>query len=230
MTQLRNLARGHALSQGRNYMTMEDIPLLINVVFSTASKERVRIFELLIEHKGRLTTSIITASLNTSNNTAKRTMAEFHALGLVNLGDSKSLRGEPEKEMILKDEFQWFLSKEFNTVRKNTPYYSDDDDNDRPVRGNVNSNSKNDNEKEGVGGVFPYSINEEIEVFNNPLITTQDLEIASIQLGNQNQQYDPKVINSIYRVNTSNLWFCNNCKDKGDKWHMMKHKCKGSLK
>ena len=121
MTQLRNLARGHALSQGRNYMTMENIPLLINVVFSTASKERVRIFELLIEHKGRLTTSIITASLNTSNNTAKRTMAEFHALGLVNLGDSKSLRGEPEKEMILKDEFQWFLSKEFNTVRKKYP-------------------------------------------------------------------------------------------------------------
>ena len=25
MTQLRNLARGHALSQGRNYLTMEDI-------------------------------------------------------------------------------------------------------------------------------------------------------------------------------------------------------------
>ena len=232
MTQLRNLARGHALSQGRNYMTMEDIPLLINVVFSTASKERVRIFELLIEHKGRLTTSIITASLNTSNNTAKRTMAEFHALGLVDLGDSKSLRGEPEKEMILKDEFQWFLSKEFNTVRKNTPYYSDDDDNDNTVRGNVNSNSKNDNDndKEGVGGVFPYSINEEIEVFNNPFITTQDLEIASIQLGDQDQQYDPRVINAIYRASTSDLWFCNNCKDKGDKWNMMKHKCKGSMK
>ena len=68
MTQLRNFGqRGHALSQGRNYMTMEDIPLLINVVFSTASKERVRIFELLIEHKGKLKTSIITASLNTSS-------------------------------------------------------------------------------------------------------------------------------------------------------------------
>ena len=88
MTQLRNMARGHALSQGRNYMTLVDIPLLIKVVFSTASMERVRIFELLIEHKGRLTTSIITASLNTSNNTAKRTMAEFHALSLVDLGDT----------------------------------------------------------------------------------------------------------------------------------------------
>jgi hypothetical protein len=44
MIQLRNLARGHALSQGRNFITMEDIPLLINVALSTASMERVRIF------------------------------------------------------------------------------------------------------------------------------------------------------------------------------------------
>ena len=51
ITQLMNLARGHALSQGRNYITMQDIPLVIKVVFSTASHERVRIFELLIEHR-----------------------------------------------------------------------------------------------------------------------------------------------------------------------------------
>ena len=49
MTQLRNLARGHALSQGRNYLTLQDMPLLIKVVFSTASIERVKIFELLRE-------------------------------------------------------------------------------------------------------------------------------------------------------------------------------------
>ena len=165
MTQLRNLARGHALSQGRNYLTMEDIPLLIKVVFSTASMERVRIFELLIEHKGRLTTSLITASLNTSNNTAKRTMAEFHALGLVDVGDTQSQHGKPEKKITLKDEFQWFLSDEFNNVRKNTPV-SSDDDNSNTVRENVNQNSKNENEsdlnnnnnKEAHRGDFPYSI------------------------------------------------------------------------
>ena len=59
ITQLMNLARGHALSQGRNYITMQDIPLVIKVVFSTASHERVRIFELLIEHQGKLNTSKI---------------------------------------------------------------------------------------------------------------------------------------------------------------------------
>jgi hypothetical protein len=56
MVQLRNLARGHALSQGRNYINMEDIPLLVNVVLSTASMERVRIFNTLLEFGGALTT------------------------------------------------------------------------------------------------------------------------------------------------------------------------------
>ena len=184
MTQLRNLARGHALSQGRNYLTMEDIPLLIKVVFSTASMERVRIFELLIEHKGRLTTSIITASLNTSNNTAKRTMAEFNALGLVEVGDVKSQYGQPEKEITLKDEFRWFLSDEFNNVRKNTPVSSNDDD-DNTVRRNVNSYSKNESDitedKEAHRGDFPYSIDiERLPVYYSegpyPIRTENPLE------------------------------------------------------
>ncbi|MGH9987972.1 MAG: hypothetical protein ACRD8W_28870, partial [Nitrososphaeraceae archaeon] len=48
ITQLRNLARGHALSQGRKYFTIEDIPIIIH----TAGIERVRIFDILIANKG----------------------------------------------------------------------------------------------------------------------------------------------------------------------------------
>ncbi len=70
--QLMNLARGYALSQGRNYITTQDIILVIKVVFSTASHERVRIFEISIEHQGELKTSLITDSITASNNTAKR--------------------------------------------------------------------------------------------------------------------------------------------------------------
>src|SRR5206468_12708742 len=57
ITQLRNLARGHALSQGRTYITIQDLPLVIKVVLSTASLDRVNIFDLLIAHKGTLSTS-----------------------------------------------------------------------------------------------------------------------------------------------------------------------------
>ena len=48
---LGNFARGHALFQGRNFITMDDMPLLIEVVLSTAPIERVYVFDLLLRKK-----------------------------------------------------------------------------------------------------------------------------------------------------------------------------------
>jgi hypothetical protein len=115
-TQLKNLARGHALSQGRNYITMDDISLVIQVVLSTASIERVSMFELLIENKGKLSTSQVAKSLNTSAITAKRTMREFEALGLVDIIETDF--DNEEKTIVLKEEFNWFLSDEFLNVKQ----------------------------------------------------------------------------------------------------------------
>jgi predicted transcriptional regulator len=118
MVQLRNLARGHALSQGRNYINMEDIPLLVNVVLSTASMERVRIFNTLLEFGGALTTSEIEMSLNTTDKTAKRTMAELKAIELVSVEEVESQHGGyPEYQIKLVEKFRWFLSPEFKEIR-----------------------------------------------------------------------------------------------------------------
>jgi hypothetical protein len=118
MRQLTNLARGHALSQGRNNITMEDIPIIIKTVFSTASLERVRIFELLLEFEGKLTTSEIVESLNISDDTAKRTMTELQAIGLVNQYSFQGPHGgEPQKRIKLVDKFDWFLGEEFIMLR-----------------------------------------------------------------------------------------------------------------
>ena len=56
---------------------MEDIPLLIKVVLSTASKERVILFDHLLENDGKLDTLSIKEHMMISKNTALRTMAEF---------------------------------------------------------------------------------------------------------------------------------------------------------
>jgi hypothetical protein len=116
ITQLRNLARGHALSQSRNWITIQDLPLVIKVVLSTASLDRVNIFDLLIAHKGKLSTSIIKESLNTTHPTAHRIMAELKAVELVNLKESETQA--EEKTIILKDNFEWFLSDEFRELRE----------------------------------------------------------------------------------------------------------------
>jgi hypothetical protein len=113
--QLYNIARGHALSVGRNYITLDDLSIPIKAVLSTASIERVRIFDLLIAHKGTLTTSIITKALNIKHSPVHRTMAELQAIEIVNL--SETSYATEEKTIVLKDQFSWFLSEEFDKLR-----------------------------------------------------------------------------------------------------------------
>jgi hypothetical protein len=67
---------------GRNFITNEDMPMVIKVVLSTAPIERVAIFDLLLAMSGTLTTSDITTGLNTTKLTALRTMTELKALRL----------------------------------------------------------------------------------------------------------------------------------------------------
>jgi predicted transcriptional regulator len=153
ITQLRNLARGHALSQGRKYFTIEDIPIVIHTALSTASIERVRILDILIANNGILTTSQICEFLNTTPPTARRTMTELKATGLVQLDETKSNDGYNTTFMItLKSEFDWFLSDEFKELKeggggrkKNTPHAETNNTipitipNDDHMRGGENS-------------------------------------------------------------------------------------------
>jgi hypothetical protein len=114
ITQLRNLARGHALSQGRTWITIEDLPLPLKVVLSTASIDRTNIFRLLIANDATLTTKIITESLNTTPPTARRIMAELKAVELVFLDDIET--ETEEKRITLKEDFKWFLTEEFKEL------------------------------------------------------------------------------------------------------------------
>ena len=44
------------------------------------------------------------------------------------------------------------------------------------------------------------------------------------------QPTQPTLSKSIYRFDHSDMWGCNKCKSKGDKWFMIKHVCKGASK
>ena len=122
-TQLYNLARGHALSQGRKYVTKEDVPLVIKVVISTGPVERVRILDKLIADNGDLTTGQITGALSIALQTAKRTMIELTLLGLVDIypklgtEDQEQHQGV-EKKITLKPEFMWLDTQEFKELRR----------------------------------------------------------------------------------------------------------------
>ncbi len=117
ITQLRNIARGHALSQGRFHITLDDIPMLIHVVLSTCSLARATIFDILIENNGKLSTSQIVQSLTIVKATALKTMTELRATGLVDFKENGAGYRSLESEIVLKEEFKWFLSPTFKDLR-----------------------------------------------------------------------------------------------------------------
>jgi hypothetical protein len=113
-TQLYNLARGHALLMGRNYITIEDIPIAVKVVLSTASIERVAILDLLLSKKQSITLPGIAKALPMSKSTALKAMTELAALKVVSMDDTV-VGGNPTKKITLKEESSGFLVR--NSVR-----------------------------------------------------------------------------------------------------------------
>ena len=112
---LMNLAKGHALLYGRNYITLEDVPITIKTALSTAQIERVSLFDLLLNHNGRLSTTEMEQYLNFSPPTIRRIMTEFKATRLVSM---EAAGANHEQSIYLKEEFKWFLSEEFKQLRE----------------------------------------------------------------------------------------------------------------
>jgi hypothetical protein len=69
---------------------MQDIPLLIKVVLSTASKERVILFYHLLENGGKLDTISIKDHLIIAKKTALKTMTELNILGVTDRLDMEN--------------------------------------------------------------------------------------------------------------------------------------------
>jgi Mn-dependent DtxR family transcriptional regulator len=72
-------------------VTIDDIPIIIQVVLSTASLERSKIFDLLISNNGYLRTRDVIGLLNATAPTARRAMTELKAVGLVSLDDDVAM-------------------------------------------------------------------------------------------------------------------------------------------
>lgn len=126
---LRNLAIGHAISQWRDYITIDDVKITIKVALSSAPVRRVRILDLLLKSEtGVLTTSQICSGLSISQPVVTRTMREFDALGIGDLS-SVSQYSNSELQIKLNHEFDWFRTNEFLDLNGDfVPYEKKDDE------------------------------------------------------------------------------------------------------
>ena len=111
---LRNLAVGHAFSQGRDSYNITDIPVVIKTGLSSAKKNRVLLFQALIENNGTLTTTEVRKKLGFSAPTARFVMREFEALELVKM--IRSGYRNTGYEIKLHDDFKWFLDDDFRNL------------------------------------------------------------------------------------------------------------------
>lgn len=120
---LRNLAIGHAISQGRNSLTLQDVPIAVKVALSTAPVRRVRLLDLLLKSEtGELTTSQICKELSISQPVVTRTMREFEALRIGEIS-TVSDYSNSELKIRLNFEYDWFRTKEFLDLKEDfVPY------------------------------------------------------------------------------------------------------------
>ena len=110
-TILRNIAVGHAISQGRDYYNMIDIPLVVKTGLCSAMLRRVLLFQELIKNEGKLTTTEVCDKLRFAIPTARLVMREFSALEITDL----QLTGYRNTgyQIKLNPKFNWFLTTEF---------------------------------------------------------------------------------------------------------------------
>jgi len=109
---LYNLARGHAILNGRNYITKEDLVVVIPVALSSTSRERVALFKHLIENKGKLNTDQFIKSAKVSRTVALKQMRMLSILELVDMSEEEA-ETKPITSIKLKTGFEWFVSDEF---------------------------------------------------------------------------------------------------------------------
>ena len=154
-TALSNLARGHALQNGRNYITLEDVPTVVKTAMDSAQIERVSMFNLLLAHGGKLTTTQMLESLSVSRKTALKTMLEFKAIGLIEIEDfHEPGQNNISKRMVLNPRLDWMLTD--SVITKFFPHTKEKERVEEKVE------DKEEEQKEDITSIF-WSVFERLE-------------------------------------------------------------------
>ncbi len=116
-----NLCRGHALICDREYITLDDIRLIIELAIDSAPLTRSQLLRALIDYGGSMTTTDIEQELNCAKGTAGREMETLKILKIARLSTVPGNPGDPEKIITLTPDFEWFLSDECKAIRAVPP-------------------------------------------------------------------------------------------------------------
>jgi DNA-binding transcriptional ArsR family regulator len=132
---------------------MTDIPMVIKTALSTALIRRVKVLDLLLKNNGEITTSQIVKQLKISPPTARLTIREYEALGIVDVSYVSAYQNA-ELKATLNSQFNWFKGEEFKKLREDfVPATDTSNRNDASSNSNDNSDQTTD-ESSSNGEMF----------------------------------------------------------------------------
>ncbi len=113
-----NLCRGHAVLMGRHQIDVSDLRLIVELAVDSAPTTRADLFRVLIDNGGKMSTSQIETQLDCSKPIALKEMRTLEALGVCKVTELKTgMVGQPECQIELREDFEWFLSDECRQIR-----------------------------------------------------------------------------------------------------------------
>lgn len=125
---LYNFARGHALICGRTNVNHDDLGIILHIAFDSAPFSRSRLFRILLESGGKISTDGVMQKINCSRPNALREMETLKVLGLADLkNDEYGMANKPSKILTLKSEFSWFIGEECAFIQQTSKdfYYGE---------------------------------------------------------------------------------------------------------
>jgi hypothetical protein len=106
MSLLYALARGHALVQGRQQVTVEDLPIVARAALESTPNDRRSVMRLMLANEGTVTTTDVQEALRCSAPTGRAILETLDKLGVGKLDNP----GPPEPATLeLADPLRWLL-------------------------------------------------------------------------------------------------------------------------
>ena len=185
---LYNLAKGHALINGRNFLKNEDLEIVRAVCFSSMPHDRHKFLQLLAKHEGKLTTQQIEKELGCSTQTATRTMKIFEVLGIVtikNIQIDYSGTGRPMNYIEINPEFMELLTY---TQDRNNGINSKFQENNSASADYDSLNPKDFVKKEGKNEDTQKGNDGKKDLFHeNKPVRDEGIDFSELKLGDENE-------------------------------------------
>ncbi len=209
-TVLTNLARGHALITGRNYITMDDVQVVLTTVLSTARIQRVKALIAILDDCGDTTVVRLSHQLNISHSNATRLAVELKAIELADTKLTNEVEytksNHPSMKTVIslnRDKFDWFLTEEFRKLRGDfTPV-----DNRKYI-------DQPDPEKQAAQEAA-----KEATTTMKDIAASKEIDMRDIIAENEE---------NIIRMGRSDKWACKCCSVTADRHFMRIHRCSKS--